>query len=102
MAIKTLDQKDVRDASEARDWIHKRAIITRNPRDCYKYKRRRNVVVKLSRESKRQHYENKIDEVKSNSRNFWSTLKELIGNKNTESDKKGTILLIRYSKTIEK
>ena len=82
--------KNLRKAIMKRSQLKNKANRTKNLEDITKYKKQRNLVVKLNRESKTQYFDN-IQTTK-NSKPFWDKCKPYFSNKHAHGDSK--IILI--------
>ncbi|XP_046750156.1 uncharacterized protein LOC124413536 [Diprion similis] len=71
----------VREASRQRDQAYKRATSSKSIDDWTQYRTMRNKVVLITRQCKRQFYEENIDSVKADPKRMWKTLKTDIANK---------------------
>lgn len=60
-----------------RDKLFRKATITKNTEDWSIFRQKRNKVVEMIRKSKQKYYQEKIDNVKNDSKKMWSTLKEI-------------------------
>nr|CAI5816918.1 unnamed protein product [Callosobruchus analis] len=68
---------EVKAAQKERDIHYKTFRYTNKKEDYVKYKQSRNKVVSLLRKKEKQHYEDKIDRCRNDSKKMWKTLKEL-------------------------
>nr|CAI5828305.1 unnamed protein product [Callosobruchus analis] len=68
---------EVKAAQKERDIHYKTFRYTNKKEDYVKYKQSRNKVVSLLRKKEKQHYEDKIDICRNDSKKMWKTLKEL-------------------------
>ena len=73
--------KELSDTLKERDILYKRAIITKKVEDWEAFKRTRNYGVSLLRRCKTEYYRVKIEECRGDSKEMWSTLKELLKGK---------------------
>lgn len=78
--------KSVKQAQCERDRIYKKFCLTRNNEDWKNYQSLRNRVISLIRNEKVKYFDQNIDRCKGDSKKMWTTLKELIGNKNQSID----------------
>ena len=88
--------KNLRKAIMKRSQLKNKANRTKNLEDITKYKKQRNLVVKLNRESKTQYFDN-IQTTK-NSKPFWDKCKPYFSNKHAHGDSK--IILIEKENII--
>ena len=88
--------KNIRKAIMKRSQLKNKANRTKNLEDITKYKKQRNLVVKLNRESKTQYFDN-IQTTK-NSKPFWDKCKPYFSNKHAHGDSK--IILIEKENII--
>lgn len=81
-----------------RSRLKNKANLTRNPTDIRNYKKQRNMVVKLKRQSKLEYFE-KISNFKT-SKPFWDTCKPYFSNKNAKGN--SNFMLIERDKILVK
>lgn len=72
---------EIKIAQRNRDNAYTNARQTNKLDDWLSYKNERNKAVHIARVHKRQYYENKIDQNKTDSKKMWKEMKELIGTK---------------------
>ena len=75
-----------------RSQLKNKANRTKKLEDITKYKKQRNLVVKLNRESKTKYFDN--IQTSKNSKPFWDKCKPYVSNKNAHGDSK-IILIMR-------
>ena len=69
-----------------RDQFHKKARKFKRPSDWLEYRYLRNLVTSLIRKARKNYFSEKLAESRSNPRNFWKTLKQVLPNKNATCD----------------
>ena len=88
--------KNLREAITKRSQLKNKANRTKKLEDITKYKKQRNLVVKLNRESKTKYFDN--IQTSKNSKSFWDRCKPYFSNKHTHGDSK--IILIKIENII--
>lgn len=73
--------KSIVEKMKERDKLFRKAKLSKLTSDLIGYKKLRNMVVQLIKNSKRSFYESKIDNNKRDTKKLWKSLKELIGDK---------------------
>ena len=86
--------KNLRNAIMKRSELKNKANRTKLQEDIAKYKKQRNLVVKLNRDSKFRYFDN--IETSKNSKHFWNECKLYFSNKHAHGDSK--IILIEKRK----
>ena len=88
--------KNLRKAIKKRSQLKNKANKTKTLEDITKYKKQRNLVVKLNRESKTKYFDN--IQTSKNSKPFWDKCKPYFSNKHAHGDSK--IILIEKENII--
>ena len=69
-----------------RDQLHKKARKFNRPSDWLEYRHLRNLVTSLLRKARKNYFTEKLAESRSNPRNFWKTLKQVLPSKIASRD----------------
>ena len=70
---------NIRDLMQMRDMAKSEAKISGYPSDWAVYRKLRNYVVKVNRESKREYFQNAINDSKKDAKSMWKTINNLLG-----------------------
>lgn len=73
---------EIKELMKQRNLAKKTATITGCETDWQVYRKLRNSVTKLNRNKKKVYYENRINDIKYNSKKLWNTVNDLLGRKN--------------------